>query len=306
MSFAIRASTLRDVPAILHVTRASDIAAAGEPEWTTEEIVETLTAPNNESWLALDGDEVVAWGYVDNPERKNRENVEVYVLPGRAESAHAQLLDLAIGRVAERAGAAGYPEVTLRAGVVATEVAYVRALEAVGFAFAKRHARMRKALDGSEKAAKGIRAVRDGELPRFHEVLRAALPEIADYPDWRATIAALPSVSWDEWFVAEVDGAIVGVLQSSDQAVANGEGWVKNLAVLREHRRAGLGRALLRTAFARYAAKGRTWAGLGVDLANPTGAYRLYASVGMAPTFEADVYERTVRSTRAPLARHTS
>jgi ribosomal protein S18 acetylase RimI-like enzyme len=76
--------------------------------------------------------------------------------------------------------------------------------------------------------------------------------------------------------------------------VADGEGWVSNLAVLREHRRAGLGRALLTTAFACYAAKGRRWAGLGVDPVN--GAYRLYTSVGMVPTFEADVYERTVRS----------
>lgn len=43
------------------------------------------------------------------------------------------------------------------------------------------------------------------------------------------------------------------------------------------------------------AGKGRRWAGLGVDLSNQTGAYRLYRSVGMAPTFEVDVYERLVR-----------
>jgi ribosomal protein S18 acetylase RimI-like enzyme len=276
MSFAIRAATLRDVPAILDVTRAGD----GEPEWTVEEIVETLTAPGNESWLALDGDEVVGWAYVHN---QDRENVEVYG------GAYAQLLDLAIARVAERAREAGDPEVTLRAGVIATEVTYVKALEAAGFAFVRRHARMRKALDGSDKPVSGIRPVCEDELPRFHEVLRAAFDETPDYAHWRAAIT-----SWDEWFVAEVGGEIVGVLQSSDQAVANGEGWVKNLAVLREHRKRGLGRGLLTTAFAHYAAKGRTWAGLGVDLTN--GAHRLYASLGMAPTFEADVYERTVRS----------
>jgi mycothiol synthase len=76
--------------------------------------------------------------------------------------------------------------------------------------------------------------------------------------------------------------------------VERGEGWVKNLAVLRGHRKSGIGGALLRTAFAAYAAKGRTAAGLGVDLTNPTGAYQLYTGVGMTVVFAADVYERVI------------
>ena len=72
------------------------------------------------------------------------------------------------------------------------------------------------------------------------------------------------------------------------------EAWVKNLAVLREHRRRGLGEALLRHAFAVYAGKGRAKVGLGVDLANPTEAIRLYHAVGMTAAYEADIYEREV------------
>jgi hypothetical protein len=45
-------------------------------------------------------------------------------------------------------------------------------------------------------------------------------------------------------------------------------------------------------------AKGRDAAGLGVDLTNPTGAYRLYESLGMYPVYETDIYERTVSGTR--------
>jgi hypothetical protein len=55
-----------------------------------------------------------------------------------------------------------------------------------------------------------------------------------------------------------------------------------------------VGAALLHRAFAAYAAKGRTTAGLGVDLANPTQAARLYRAVGMHPLYEADIYQRTV------------
>ena len=72
------------------------------------------------------------------------------------------------------------------------------------------------------------------------------------------------------------------------------EGWVKYLAVRRDSRGRGLGGLLLRAAFHTYAAKGRKAAGLGVDMTNPTGAYRLYESVGMYPVYEADIYERTI------------
>jgi ribosomal protein S18 acetylase RimI-like enzyme len=145
-----------------------------------------------------------------------------------------------------------------------------------------------------------IRPVRpddEAELRRFHEVLAigfaGTLGHVPEYDAWRAN---LRDPTWDEWFVATAaDGSIAGVLQSSDQSAGNDEGWIKNLAVLPEHRGTGLGRALLLTALRKYAEKGRRYAGLGVDLANPTGAYRLYASIGMAPVYEADVYELTLR-----------
>nr|BFE63393.1 hypothetical protein GCM10020063_079190 [Dactylosporangium thailandense] len=297
--WTIRGCSLRDVAAILSVTRASDIASLGEPDWTEEEVVATLTAPHldpaADSWLAFGPDgTALAWAYVDNPERGPRDNVEVYAAPPDGWPAFGPLLDLALARVAERGAE------IVRAGVVPGETAYVEALTARGFAFRKRHARMTRALTGEERPPDprfGVRVVRDAELPRFHEVLQTAFADTPDfvptsYADWRAALAALPSVSWDEWLVAEAGGAIVGALQSADQGVERGEGWVKNLAVLRGHRGTGIGGALLRAAFAIYAAKGRTTAGLGVDLTNPTGAYHLYTNAGMTVAFAADMYER--------------
>lgn len=302
--WTVRGCTLRDVVAILAITRASDMAALGEPDWSEDEVVATLTAPAEDqavdTWLAAGPDgEPVAWAYVDNPQRGARDNVELYAWPGRGEAAYAPLLDLAVARAAERARRNGFARAVLRAGTLASETALVAVLEAAGFAFVKRHARMTRPLTGDEVAPAGaaIRPVRPDELPRFQEVLESAFADTPDfqpttYADWRAAIASLPSVSWDEWFVALAGAEIVGVLQSADQAVERGEGWVKNLAVLRGHRKRGIGAALLRTAFAAYAAKGRTAAGLGVDLTNPTGAYHLYTGVGMTVVFAADVYER--------------
>ncbi len=180
-------------------------------------------------------------------------------------------------------------------------------LRAAGFEFVKRYARMKRHLTGSEQppelpAGITIRNVDhhdDADMRTFHRILETAFSELPDYmpfdyDSYQARLAALPSIVWDEWFIAEVDGVPAGIVQSSGQSDEQNEGWVKNLAVAKEFRGRGLGGLLLRTAFATYARKGRVAAGLGVDMTNPTGAYRLYESVGMRPAYEADVYERTV------------
>jgi mycothiol synthase len=81
---------------------------------------------------------------------------------------------------------------------------------------------------------------------------------------------------------------------SSNQMLEHTEGWIKNLAVLREFRRRGVGGALLRHAFTVYAAKGRTQAGLGVDMTSPTQAARVYLAAGMTAVYEADIFEQQV------------
>jgi ribosomal protein S18 acetylase RimI-like enzyme len=308
----LRRPTLDDVVEILALVHASDVAALGYPDFSAEEVREVLTAPNfdldRDSWLALDADgAIVGWAYLDNPAGAERDFVEVYSYPGRGEPAQERLIDLVLDRVAERAREFGHPRMTARSGAIPRETGYIAALRAAGFEFVKRYARMRRSLDGVSPvpppAPEGVtirplRPADEADMRDFHRVLDTAFRDTPDYQpetyaQWRERIAGLPSVAWDEWFVAEVDGRAAGVLQSADQSDSN-EGWVKNLAVLREHRKRGLGAALLARAFAAYAGKGRELAGLGVDLSNPTEAYRLYTSVGLSAAYEADIYEREV------------
>jgi mycothiol synthase len=75
--------------------------------------------------------------------------------------------------------------------------------------------------------------------------------------------------------------------------VSEGTGFVDILGVHPDHRRRGLGRALLRGAFGRIGAAGLRRADLAVASDNPR-AMALYASVGMAPRFTIDAYERPV------------
>jgi mycothiol synthase len=312
--WSIRRPTLDDVPEILALVHASDIAAVGEPDFSTDEVIEILEAPNHDprrdSWLAVDpAGRLVGWAYLDNPTRGDRDLVEVYVHPDGGVPAQAGLLELALVRIAERAREQGYASVTARAGAIASEKHYLGVLAEAGFTFVKRYARMRRDLTGNESmpvpgdgvTVRTVRPEDDADMRTFFDILRSAFDDIpdslgGDYDDYRARLAALPRISWDEWYVAEVDGVPAGALQSAEQMAEQNEGWVRNLGVRGQWRGRGLGRLLLLTAFARYAAKGRRAAGLGVDMTNPTGAYRLYESVGLQPVYEADVFEREVRA----------
>jgi ribosomal protein S18 acetylase RimI-like enzyme len=142
------------------------------------------------------------------------------------------------------------------------------------------------------------RADDEADMRRFHAVIEEAFRDsdhrAPGYDAWRQQVDNQATKSFDEWFVAEVDGVTVGALQSSDAGLSDDEGWVSALATLRAYRRRGIGEALLRHALAVYARKGRTHAGLGVDLENPTAAVRLYEAVGMTPFYRANVYRTYV------------
>jgi mycothiol synthase len=249
------------------------------------------------------GGTIVGWAYPENATGENRDFIEVYTWPERGRPAIRPLLELILARVAERGAEFGHRPYEVRAGAVPTETAYIAELTAAGFGFLKQHARMQIALDGvpaeppAPPAGVTIRPVRPGDeadMRAFHAVIEQAFLDsdhrAAPYDGWREQAGG-----FDEWFVAEVDGVVAGALESSyDSDTATDEGWVKRLGVLGAYRKRGLGEALLRRAFAAYAAKGRAKAGLGVDMANPTRAARLYLAVGMKPLYEANIYQKVL------------
>ncbi|MFF5295812.1 GNAT family N-acetyltransferase [Paractinoplanes globisporus] len=307
-----RRPTLDDIPEILALVHASDIAAIGEPDFTADEVRERLTDANTDmsvdSWLALDeAGAIVGWTFPSNMTGGDRDFLEVFVHPERGRPAMRPLLALVMNRMTERAALLGHQRYEVRAGAIPAEQHYIDALTEAGFVFHRQHARMRMPLDGvsptppEPPAGAIVRPVRgddEDDMRALHAVIEEAFRDTdhfaVDYPTWREQIANEPSVSYDEWFVAEVDGRVVGSLQSSDSGIDDNEGWVKRLAVLGAYRKRGLGEALLRRAFAVYAAKGRSHAGLGVDLANPTEAVRLYLAVGLTPLYRANIYRTYV------------
>ncbi|MEU8338018.1 GNAT family N-acetyltransferase [Micromonospora tulbaghiae] len=313
--WSARRPTLDDVPAILAVVHAADTFAVGYPDFDDEDVRSALTAPHvdpaRDSWLVTDPDgTAVAWSILANPSGVGREWVDVLVDPDRGADLRAPLLARLLERVAERAAERGLLALTARTGVYAPETRWAGELTEAGFTRIKRYIRMSRSLADlpAEPApppgvtVRPLRADDESDLRLFHRIYDTAFRDTPDhdpldFAQWRDLLPSYGKV-WDEWFLAEVDGEPAGALQSSDQALDQDRGWVRTLSVLPAYRRRGVGAALLRRAFAVYAAKGRAGAGLGVDLANPTAPVTLYRSVGLVEERWTDMYERSVPASR--------
>jgi len=142
-----------------------------------------------------------------------------------------------------------------------------------------------------------VRTIREPEEPEVHALLEEAF---ADTHDFRPSPFEEWAAWWgggrkrlDLWFAAEADGELVGLaLCDYERSGSSGLGWIESLAVRRGWRRRGLGKALLLHAFRALARLGRSAVGLSVQADNPTGAVRLYESVGMRPVSRRVLYEK--------------
>ena len=104
--------------------------------------------------------------------------------------------------------------------------------------------------------------------------------EETPFDDWKATIADHEAVRPDTTPLVVDGDRIVGVAIGMDySSETSNEGWVQQLAVNRDDRGRGLGRALLHETFRRFKAMGWDRAGLSTD--SRTGALALYEHVGM-------------------------
>lgn len=114
------------------------------------------------------------------------------------------------------------------------------------------------------------------------------------YEEWLHWLRSMGVGDPSLWFVAQVDGEPAGV--AICRPFDHGDpdcGWVSVLGVVRAHRRAGLGTALLTHALQELQRRGRVRAELGVDAESTTGAVGLYERAGMRVLRRWDIWERS-------------
>jgi len=113
------------------------------------------------------------------------------------------------------------------------------------------------------------------------------------YEEWLHWLRSMGEGDPSLWFIAEVEGIPAGIAICRPYAHGNPDcGWVSVLGVLREHRRTGLGTALLTHSFGELQRRGRLSTELGVDAESMTGAVGLYERAGMRVLWQWDIWER--------------
>ncbi len=102
-----------------------------------------------------------------------------------------------------------------------------------------------------------------------------------DYQRWLKDPLHDPDLWRVAWDGDEVAGMVLNFLnEKENEEYDRLRGWTENICVRKPWRRQGLARALLTRSLQMFKDMGMDHAALGVDTQNPTGALRLYESVG--------------------------
>ena len=297
----VRPLTAADVDSALDIARLCDITETGEADTDPEDVLEWLRDDAPGRAFGIPGpDGLVAYAWARRWPGHAAVDVDVRIRPSADPEPGPMLLDLA--RAEARSAEPSRPAHMF---VHVDDRLRQRWLDDVGASVVRHFWRMVAPLDAEPPApvlqpGVVIRGVADVEsdLRIVADVIQTAFAEhFGHEADERPSYDEFVSHSHQAagfdinlWWLALVDGAPAAALIAR-HFETEGTGYVNSLGTLAGYRGRGLGRALLLTAFREFRARGLARAALGVDAANPTGAVRLYESVGMHAAHEWAVYE---------------
>jgi ribosomal protein S18 acetylase RimI-like enzyme len=290
-----------DIPAIVALANACDVAEIGEPDTDDSDVARDIEVPNAR-WFGVDAPdgELVAFARAVSRPQHLALDGDVRVRPGGPVELGPPLL-----AEMRRAAAELDPSRPVHAFVHVRDAVRASWFAAAGGKPVRHFWRMSVDLQPDVAAPPPpagvvIRTVRDDDADKRavfdlvqvafaeHFGHNGALRDDAAYEDFLRRTHDVSGFDLALWWVAEVDGVLAAALLGRELPDA---GLVNTLGTLAEFRGRGLGRSLLRTAFAEFGGRGLPRALLYVDASNPTGAVALYESVGMRTEHEWVVYE---------------
>lgn len=182
----------------------------------------------------------------------------------------------------------------IRAFLELHETARIRAFENEGFEVARYFVDMVRPLDAAIPepsipdgisiepwSDRWVEPTHGAHVEAFADHWGSLPPTIETWRHWVTAPNFRPDLSFVAVAGEEVAAyAINGVYPDDFVARGRREGWIDTLGTRRGWRRQGLASALLARSMEAFAAAGLEYAALGVDTANPTGAFGLYAALG--------------------------
>jgi mycothiol synthase len=296
--YRIRAATLDDIPAVVAVGRACNLAEIGEfdldEHWVHDEWVRPRFDPSTDAWVVTEPDgEVAAAAYTWGEEPHTLFDSSGWVHPAHRGRGIGTALVLAVeGRAVRdlaRVPAGSAPRVLQSfdadaSGAHDPDVSGARALfEGLGYSPEREYLHME--IDVPDGFDPGDAPAGITIRPRIEADDRAIVAVMAEgfgepWDDEEAQQEFLVSATYDPslWFVALDGDKRVGALFGY---IANGRGQVSARAVRETWRRRGIAQALLRAAFVKFRERGAADVRLNVDRDNKAGATHLYERAGM-------------------------
>ena len=300
----IRPATRGDLPEILDLLVACDVATMGVPDTAASDIEEDwdLTGFDlvRDTWLAEGAAGVVGYAYAGDQRRTGELECGVWVHPEHDEpELQGRLLALAERRGREVAADRGYAAATLNVFCISLDRTKREVLRHRGYRVRRTIYRMGIDLTGDtvvEPPPPGIaiRPFREAEAATMRDTMNEAFADHfrqseEPFEAWRRRLLERPDFDPDLWAIAwDGDEPAGAVLCFSYDDLA----YVQGLGVRGPWRRRGLGLALLTWLFERLAARGQLRVELGVDAEDERRPLRLYERAGMQVTFTYELYAR--------------
>jgi mycothiol synthase len=300
----IRPATRGDLPEILDLLVAGDVATTGVPDTDAGDIEGDWNLAGfdlaHDTWLAEGPQGIVGYAYAGDQLHTGELECDAWVHPEHDEPELLdRLLGLAERRGREVAAERGYAAASLDIFCISLDHAKRDVLRRRGYDVRRTIYRMGIDLTGGAPA----RAVPEGiEIRPFREAQAAIMRDTMNeafqdhfrqseepFDAWKQRLLGHPKFDPDLWLLAwdgdEPAGALL-CFNYDDLA------YVQGLAVRTPWRRRGLGLTLLTTIFDVLAARGQLRVELGVDAEGKTQPLRLYERAGMHVTFTYELYAK--------------
>jgi mycothiol synthase len=280
-----RTVTADDFAALADLTATDEEALRGRPSHIGETDLGawlSRTDLERDSILFEEDGKPVAFGWSE-PYHGAGIHIGIVAQGSKGRGLGSRLIEFGQERLAAK-GLRPFHMGTLAADEAATKLALAHGYEAV-----RRFYEMAVELTEAPPAATlpdgfAIEPFGEPRAREFHDALEDAWRDHWDYhptpfDEWWSEKRADPNYEPSLWFVVRHENAIVATVRND--AKRNGGGYVGALGVRRAYRGRGLARALLLHTYGVFFARGERRVSLGVDAASPTGATKLYESVGM-------------------------
>ncbi|NLE23329.1 MAG: GNAT family N-acetyltransferase [Actinobacteria bacterium] len=304
----IRPATRGDMPEIVELLCACDVAETGEPDSTLEDLENDWSMegfdPARDAWVAEGPAGLVGYAYAGDQFRTGELEADLWVHPERHEpELPDRLLGLAERRAARIAVERGYADPTLDVFCISGNRAKRDLLRRHGYALTRSVYRMTADLSGGAPVSPPppgleIRPFRLGaDEGTLYDLMNEAFVDHfrqseEPFDAWRARLVGHADFDPDLWWIAWDGDQAAGALIAYDHGDL---GWIKGLGVRRPWRRRGLGSALLAHALAAFLERGRLRVDLGVDAEGATRPLRLYERAGLRATSAYELYAKDLR-----------